>query len=295
MTASTTVTADSKMERRLSSLTTQEPAQSHVRRRLGLSEHDPAALTRVAECYDPPEWAVGSISFHDAMFLYDFVRGLKPRRVIEIGVASGGSTAFLLMALADAGVPMLDERGEPTLQSFDLHPWCYFDYAKPVGSAVLEMAKHLWKGLRLRTGCTAVDAGRIWAHEPVELAFVDADHRHPGTTADVLGLMPALAPGAWVVLHDIRLPEAARREEERIGKQVDWREQHGAEWLFEAWPREKICGGTVNTGMGGTNIGAIRMPLAHEAPVTAADLRELIARPAEVALRPEVRAVLGLG
>jgi predicted O-methyltransferase YrrM len=285
------------LERRLAALTAQEPAQAHVRRRLGLPLRDEAALRRVAERYEPPAWAVGSISVHDAMFLYDMVRGVRARRVIEVGVAAGGSTAVLLTALADAGVPMVDGHGEPTLQSFDLHPWCYFDRSRPVGSAVLEMAPELAAGLRLRTRCTAADAGRMWAspREPAELAFIDADHRHPCATADLLALMPALAPGAWVVLHDIRLAEAARREEARNGTPVDWSGQHGAEWLFESWPHEKLTGGTSGAGMGGTNIGAIRLPAPPRGRVTAADLRELISRPWETRPDAPARAALGMG
>lgn len=293
MGASSEAVEKSGVGRRLRALREEEPAQAHVRDRLGLGPSDDAVLRRVAERYETPAWAVGCVSVHDALFLYNMVRALRPRRVLEIGVASGGSTAILLTALADVGVPPTDEWGEPTLQSYDLHPWCYFDRSRPVGSAVHEMAPELAPGVRVRTRETAADAGRRWVREPVSLAFIDADHRHPWVTADLLGLMPALAPGAWVVLHDIRLAESARRVEARQGKAVDWRNQHGAEWLYERWPGEKVRGGAAGEGLGGTNIGAIRVP--KNRAIGSEDLRGLIDLPWEADPGADASALLRRG
>lgn len=285
----TTMAVRSAAERRLLGLEALEPAQAHARRRLGLPERDAAALRRVADRYAPPAWAAGCVSVHDAMFLYDMVRGVRPRRMIEVGVASGCSTALLLIALADTGVAAAD--GSAVLESFELHPFCYFDRSRPVGSAVAEMAPELAAGLRLHVRGTAAAAGRLLAGAGIDLAFIDADHRHPAPTADLLLLLPALARGAWVVLHDIALPEIARREEERTGKKADWHE-HGAEWLFERWPFEKIRGGGIGERIGASNIGAIRLP--EDRDVAAADLRELIGLPWEVEPGEAERRALGL-
>ena len=286
----TTASAASPVERRLAELVELEHPQAHVRTRLGLPVSDRGVLERVAERYCPPVWAVGCVSVYDAAFLYDFVRALRPRRVVELGVASGGSTSLLLTAIADAGIEPVDERGEPTLQSFDLHPWCYFDRSRAVGSAVQEMAPELAHGLRLHTGKTAADAGRMLAPDSVPLAFIDADHRHPSPTADLLGLMPVLEPDAWVVLHDIMLAEAARRTEAKRGIKVDYGDQHGPEWLFERWPWEKIRGGTEGDRFGAANIGAIRLPGRKP---RLEEFAELIALPWETT--PEPRALAALG
>jgi predicted O-methyltransferase YrrM len=259
-------------------------AHRAVRSRFGAASDD-AAVRRVAEYYAPPAWARGAIAIEDAMFLYDMVRCLRPRRVVEVGVASGASAAILLRALADCGAPLLDEGGSPALHSFDLHPFCYFDRARPVGGAAAEMAPDLARGMALHVRKTAADAAEMFAAEPLSLAFIDADHRHPWPTADVLALLPALRPGAWVVLHDIELPEYARRHERAHGTIVDWH-QSGAQRLFDAWPFEKLRGVE-----GAFNIGAIRIP--DDRPVTRADLQRVIDTPWETTPNPRALRILG--
>lgn len=259
-------------------------AHCAVRSRFGAAPDD-AAVRRVAEYYAPPAWAQGAIAIEDAMFLYDMVWCLRPRRVVEVGVASGVSGAMLLRALADSGVPLVDEAGSPALHSFDLHPFCFFDRARPVGGAAAEMAPGLARGLSLHIRKTAADAAEMFAAEPLSLAFIDADHRHPWPTADVLALLPALRPGAWVVLHDIELPEYARRHEGTHGSIVDWH-QAGAQRLFDGWPFEKLRGVE-----GAFNIGAIRIP--DDRPVTRADLQRVIDTPWETT--PDPRALRTLG
>lgn len=271
-------------ERRYARLLANGGTHRGVRERFGLGL-DERALRRVAERYAPPAWAVGCIGVVDAMFLYDMVAGVRPHQMIEVGVAGGGSTSLLLVALADCGRAMVDGRGRAALQSFDLHPWCYFDRRRAVGSAVEEMAPELRAGLQLHVGMVAADAGRLLADDPVALAFIDADHRHPCPTADLLHLLPALAPGAWVVLHDIDLPAAAARYESAHGVEVEWH-QAGAQLLYEFWPYEKFRG----TG-DGANIGAIRIPTAR--PVNAPILRDLIDRPWETTPDGASRRVLG--
>jgi predicted O-methyltransferase YrrM len=272
------------IQNRTDALESLEPAQAHVRRRFGLPEHDRAAMRRVAERYDPPPWAAGCTSLHDAMFLYDLVRGIRPRRVIELGVASGASTALLLGALADAGLSQ-----EGSLQSFELHPFCYFDRSKPVGCLVEELAPDLARAWKLHIRATARNAGHMFQHDRVTFAFIDADHRHPAPTADLLWLLPSLAPGAWVALHDIDLPNVALAHERRTGDKVNWHER-GAKELFDGWPWEKIRGGTIGEHCGGTNIGAICVPEG----VHAADLRHIVESAWEVEPDREMRKVLGL-
>lgn len=275
---------ESKGQQRLARLRANTAMHRVLRTRFGLKADD-EALARVAEFYETPAWAVGCIGVVDAMFLYDMVAGVRPERIIEIGVASGGSTSLLLRALADAGLTARDERGEARLRSFDLHPFCYFDRTRPVGSAVAEMCPDLADGLDLRRGMTAIDAGRLLAGGGAALAFVDGDHRHPAPTADVLALAPALAPGAWIVLHDIDLPAAAKRYEANHATRVDWHHA-GAEVLFEHWPFEKLRGAG-----DAANIGAVRVPTGRA--MTRGDLAGPIGEPWEFDPPAGVRGVLG--
>jgi len=233
-----------------------------------------------------PSWAGGAIGVLDACFLYDLIAALRPTHLIEIGTASGGSTATMLRALHDHDIPLTDAQG-PTLRSFDLHPFCFSARTKPVGAAIHELVLHLAHGVSFTTGATSLDAGRTLAGFNAQLAFIDAEHRHPWPTIDLLALLPAMAPGAWVVLHDIDLPAAASRYEAAHSTRVDWHHA-GAQWLYEAWPFEKLA------GLGkASNIGAIALP---DQPLTRAqwrsELAEVLARPFEVTPPPDAAALL---
>lgn len=234
-----------------------------VRARFGKNA-DPRFIDRVLACYRPPEWAVGSIGVLDAVVLRDAVCCVGPSRVVEIGTAAGVSTLVLAGAMRELG------RSGVCVHTYDLHPWCFFDRSRGVGSAI-DGADPLLAGLiDRRVRRTAVDAGRELSG--VGLAFIDGDHRHPMPCADVLALLPALSEGAWVVLHDVDLPAAADRYERLHGVRVDWK-QYGAQWLFESWPFEKFV------PSGHANIGLLRIPAGRR--VTPDDLGACLARPWE--------------
>lgn len=247
---------------------------------------DPAWTRRVGTLYKPPAWvAQGSVSGGDAMFLYSMVRCLKPRRIVEIGVASGCSSSVLAAAASDAGRPMPDERHEPVVHGFDILDHVYYDRTRPVGSALHEMIPELAGGVRFHPGLGAADAAALFASEPLTFAFIDADHNHPWPTADLLALAPALAPGAWVALHDLSLPKIARDHEARSGEKVTWG-TYGPRWLFDHWPFEKLAGEGE-----GWNIGAVRMPL--DRPLRREDLTQVIGMPWEADVDERAAAVLG--
>ena len=86
-------------------------------------------------------------------------------------------------------------------------------------------------------------------HE-LEIAFIDADHRHPQPLLDLFRLAPFVRGGGWIVLHDIQLGTITRERIE-AGQSTGWEPIYGAEWLFDRWPFRKISGG---------NIGAVQLP-----------------------------------
>lgn len=244
-------------------------AEDHafVRARFGL-ESEPDFAERVLASHDTAPWAVGSIGVLDAMVLRDLVHGIRPRRVIEIGTAAGTSALLLARAMRECGC-VGDE--EPVVHTYDLHPWCYFDRSRAVGSAIDEAEPETARLIRRQVGVTSIDAGAEFAGQGVEMAFVDADHRHPAPVVDVLALLPAMAPGGWIVLHDTNLPAEADRYEKLKGTRVDWK-QHGAKWLFDSYKHEKLVLPRHK------NIGAIRVPA--ETSLTAADFRACVDNPA---------------
>ena len=199
----------------------------------------------LSDFFRPPGWVSGHISLEDAGFLEEMINNGVTKPVIEIGVASGWSSAALLHLL---------RRKPPTsapeiwLNSYDIGEWCYFDNSRRVGAAVAEIVPELAHRWKLHLG-NAMDAGNQFRGLEADLAFIDADHRHPWATFDLLAVLPALAPNAWVALHDINLPVFATNPEWLV---------FGPKHLYDLWPWEKrSVNGSLN------NIGAVRVPPDH--------------------------------
>jgi glycosyltransferase involved in cell wall biosynthesis/predicted O-methyltransferase YrrM len=208
-----------------------------LRRRLG---HSPAPVDDLRAMYHPPEWVRGGCSHGDVEFLLEMVTAVEPRIVLELGVASGTSSAALLFAL-----DRLPADGAPRLlYSGDVRSTCYFDPSRATGAAVAELypsRRSIWT---LDTDTDARRVRHVLAEGSVDLCFIDANHSHPWPLLDVLHVAPLLKPRGWIMLHDIELP--------RLHPQF---QVHGPKWLFEAWPFNKIHG--VGSSI---NIGAVQLP-----------------------------------
>lgn len=231
---------------------------------------------RIARDFTLPDWPVGRINLVEAAALDLFVRTLKPETVVEVGVASGVSSAALLSALSTVG------GGEsPRLRSYDIMTHCYFDESRAVGEAVGVMVPHLASDQLLKRG-GAKTAGDELAPGSVSFAFIDANHAHPAPVADLIDLGPCLASGAWVMLHDIRLSKAMLERDPGSERQV-----YGAEVLFEGWEGVKVTGERF-----ASNIGAIRVD--EPALLAPENLRHIIDEPWEtIADSAHVRRTLG--
>jgi predicted O-methyltransferase YrrM len=202
--------------------------------------HRDANIDGLRALYRPPSWVRGGCSHGDVEFLLEMVMGTSPRLVLELGVASGTSSAALLFALDQLPT---SETGR-LLYSVDVRPECYFDVSRATGAAVADLYPQHRTVWQLNTDC---DARRITSLLPpgsVDLCFIDANHCHPWPTIDLLHVAPLVRQQGWIVLHDIELP--------RLHPQF---QVHGPQWLFEAWPFNKIHG--VGDSI---NIGAIQLP-----------------------------------
>jgi predicted O-methyltransferase YrrM len=122
----------------------------------------------------------------DAAAAYAMVCGLEPRRIVEVG--SGHSTRFLARAIADRGLAT-------ALLCIDPEPRAALD-GLPVRwlkTTLQHVPENCFTGLR---------AG--------DLLFIDSSHiLMPGTDVDWLlnRILPALARGVLVHVHDIFLPD----------------------------------------------------------------------------------------
>lgn len=246
-------------------------------------------LQRVAEIYDRrPGWVTAESHPTDLLILYLMVRGVRPSRVVEIGVASGLSTCALLAGLADIDRPLRHpEDGRPVVQSFDILEHVPWDANRPIGAAIQSVVPELAAGAQINTKRTSLDLERELGAVPFELAFVDGAHCHPWPLVDAIQLCKFSVPDAWMVLHDVALTERAMAGAVRRNTaQLPFKPDRGAEWLFEMWPSEKLRGSE-----SGHNVAAVRAvpidELRHHP-----NLAALVALPWECAPPPEARDLL---
>ncbi len=122
----------------------------------------------------------------DAVAAYALVRARAPRRIVEVG--SGHSTRVMARAIADGGLA------------------CSFTAIDPAPRARLD-------GLAVtyhRATVHDADRGVFDALEPGDMLFIDSSHvLMPGSDVDLLfnQVLPRLAPGVIVHIHDIFLPD----------------------------------------------------------------------------------------
>jgi predicted O-methyltransferase YrrM len=188
---------------------------------------------------------VGHISHHDARFL--FGRALRARAdvLLEVGTASGVSTAILSHA-----AHMASNAGEITsafhVHSYDINTQFYADPDRQIGEATREMLdEELLGHVTFHAPATAAAVREQHEADSIGFGFIDASHKHPWPALDLLAMLVCLRPGAEVLLHDINLPE--REPENQI---------FGAQLLFEGLDVEK----ETNPGEPIPNIGGIKIP-----------------------------------
>lgn len=152
---------------------------------LGLIEDLSASLLAIGAAPPPaPRWNQDWFPRLDAAAAYAMVRGLEPRRIVEVG--SGHSTRFLARAVAD---------GQLKTRITSIDP-------KPRASLA---------GLEIEWIATPVQ--RVAAFPPLgagDILFIDSSHQvKPGSDVEFLlkAVLPLLPAGVHVHFHDIFIPD----------------------------------------------------------------------------------------
>src|SRR4029450_14069278 len=110
----------------------EDTTSTRLQRRFG---HPPPDVSPLHAMYHPPSWATGYVSRGDADFLFEMIAAQRPRTVVELGVASGASSAEILCALDQ----LPEITGGRVLYSCDVRATCYFDESFATGQACHEM------------------------------------------------------------------------------------------------------------------------------------------------------------
>lgn len=130
-------------------------------------------------------------------FLCGLIKTHRPQKIVEIGVAAGGTTSVVLSCLS-----MLDLDAQ--MFSIDVSSDYYRDKSKKTGYLIEECKAKLDKEVKhtLYTGKIAIEFLEEIGKD-IDFLILDTVHSLPGEILDFLACYPLLKKGSVVVLHDI--------------------------------------------------------------------------------------------
>ncbi len=134
------------------------------------------------------------LSINELYFINGLIRKYRPKKIIEIGVCSGGTSAAILAAIQDIEGAML--------YSCDLEKVHYIDSKLEVGHIVKNNFSEFQKKWKLFTGnTTAAFIEEIG--KDIDFAFIDSAHIMPGEVLNVIEILPFLKKNAIIAFDDI--------------------------------------------------------------------------------------------
>jgi predicted O-methyltransferase YrrM len=147
----------------------------------------------------------GQFDFADARVLFCMLRIIRPRRIIEVG--SGYST----LLMADINARYLD--GEASIRCIEPYPRPFLSLLDASGEIEL-----------IQQRAQEVSGGLFDSLQSGDVLFIDSSHVSK-TGSDVnrllLDVLPSLAPGVYVHIHDIFFPSDYAK---------NWVLEHGFSW-----------------------------------------------------------------
>lgn len=132
-------------------------------------------------------------------FLCGIIKSKRPKKIVEVGVAHGGTTCVIIQCLKMLGYPV-------ELHSVDILEECYRAKGRRTGycvdlafSELPDNISHKWHlGRSLPQELDSIG-------KDIDVIILDTMHIMPGEMLDFLAAFPYLSQNAVVVLHDIIL------------------------------------------------------------------------------------------
>ncbi len=144
------------------------------------------------------------MSEFESAFLCGTLKQFRPKKILEVGVAGGATTAIILQALEDCGEPY-------EMHSIDVAENFYRDKTKPSGFMAAFAKEKIFDNLR---GTHEFHLGKFLPQiiddigSDIDFVILDTLHSMPGEGLDFLAVLPYLKIGSVVVLHDVSLNQA---------------------------------------------------------------------------------------
>lgn len=144
------------------------------------------------------------MSKEDHIFLATLLERYKPAKILEVGVARGGTSAFILKNIG-AG---------QHLYGVDISDVWWSDKSTKVGIAVDELCNGEEKTrYSLLTGKDIVERiGEVAQGSDIDFCLLDTAHVLPGELLHFLAVYPYMKKGAVLALHDLSLNLVYPRE-----------------------------------------------------------------------------------
>jgi predicted O-methyltransferase YrrM len=134
------------------------------------------------------------MSINEFYFVNGLIRMFKPKKILEIGVCTGGMSATILNSIKDIKGAML--------YSCDLERKVYLDNQNDVGYIAKNSFPELLDKWKLYSGnTTAAFIEEIGGN--IDFVFIDTAHVMPGEVLNIIEILPFLKDNAIVVFDDI--------------------------------------------------------------------------------------------
>jgi predicted O-methyltransferase YrrM len=130
--------------------------------------------------------------------LIERVAPIRPKTVVEIGTARGG-TLFLLSCVADQRARLVSIDLPAGLYGGGYPAWKGLSYRRLMG---VQQKLHLIRG-NSHEEVTFKKAAHALGGDQVDLLFIDGDHSYEGAKTDFFKYRSLVRPGGLVIFHDI--------------------------------------------------------------------------------------------
>lgn len=138
------------------------------------------------------------MSNFESAFLCGLLQEFRPRKILEVGLAAGGTSAIVMQCMHMLQAPY-------EMHSVDLCREFYRDNTRESGYLAEEAKKFITNVNQHR------HLGHLAFHQMpkigggIDFLILDTEHILPGEMLDFLSLLPFLSENAIVVMHDLRL------------------------------------------------------------------------------------------
>ena len=139
---------------------------------------------------------ISEMTSSERFFLNGMIRKIKPKKILEIGVAGGGSSAIILNAIKDDP--------DAHLYSIDFAKHYYRDSSKEVGFIVYEEFKTFLPQYTLFKDILAASCLDEIGND-IDFCLLDTTHCLPGEIIEYLTVLPYMKKNGIIVIHDTAL------------------------------------------------------------------------------------------